>query len=98
VEHGDLEVSDSLVIRGIANATSVTWEPGLPDDRTFELLGDYDGNGAVGSGDFVAYQKLFGYSGSNLPADGNDDGIVDEDDYDVYLEHFGTTLLLLDVA
>jgi hypothetical protein len=100
VQYGDLEVSDSLTIRGIAgttNATTVAWQAGLPVDKTFELLGDYNGDGAVGSGDFVVYQKYLGHSGPNLPADGNDDGVVDEEDYDVYWEHFGTTLRLYDL-
>jgi hypothetical protein len=98
VSQGDLEVTDSLVIRGITNATTVAWQPGLPEDKTFELLGDYNNDGFVDLADSVEYYKLLGYSGSNLPADGNDDGVVDEEDYDVWSDHFGTTLLLLDVA
>jgi hypothetical protein len=34
---------------------------------------------------------------TDLRADGNDNGVVDSGDYDVYRDHYGNTLTLWDV-
>jgi hypothetical protein len=44
-EYGDLDVDDSLTIRGINGETSVDWHTSMPADKVFELLGDYDNDG-----------------------------------------------------
>jgi chondroitinase B-like protein/dockerin type I repeat protein/PEP-CTERM motif-containing protein len=56
------------------------------------LLGDYNGDGAVGAADYTVWRNAFGsavaaWSG----ADGNGDGTVNELDYDVWRAHFGAT-------
>jgi hypothetical protein len=55
--------------------------------------GDYNQNGIVDAGDYVAWRKTLGssvapYSG----ADGSGNGLIDPDDYGVWTAHFGMTL------
>lgn len=42
VDQGDLEIKQSLTIRGVSGATSVAWRSGAAPDKVFELLGDYN--------------------------------------------------------
>ncbi|BBO35326.1 ELWxxDGT repeat protein [Lacipirellula parvula] len=60
-------------------------------DLTPPLSGDYDGNGRVDGGDFLAWQRGFG--GSATPAgsgaDGDVNGTVGAGDLAVWKEHFG---------
>jgi hypothetical protein len=69
----------------------------------FELLGDYNNDGIsdppanVDSADYVTWQSQNGQSG-NLWADGDDDGDVDGDDYDLWAANFGNTLTLSGVS
>lgn len=99
VAQGDLEVKQSLTIRGVNGLTSVAWRAGSAADKVFELLGDYNNDGVadqspsdVDSSDYVIWAK-------RLPgADGNDDGVVDQDDHTVWTQHFGNTLMLWGVA
>ena len=44
--------------------------------------------------DYVLWQDEENQSGSNLPADGNDDGDVNSLDYYIQQAHFGNTLTL----
>lgn len=107
VAFGDLDISDSLVIRGVNGLTSVAWKPGVVDE-VFDLLGDYNDDGQadhnnVSAADYTIWQDEEG-SGSGtsadwelFAADGDDDGDVDQDDYDVWDAHYGNTLDLFDV-
>lgn len=45
--------------------------------------GDYNADGDINVGDYLAWSEGYGQSGPNLPADGNGDGAVDAADYTV---------------
>ena len=87
VQEGDLDITDSLTIRGVLNQTVVTWHPQI-DDKTFELLGDYDGNGVVDDDDHDLW------AAGDPSADGNDDGVIDLGDYNVWRDHDGNVLVI----
>jgi hypothetical protein len=53
------------------------------------LAGDYNGDGAVDSSDYVVWKKLHGESGANLAADSDADGDVDSTDYNTWRQHYG---------
>ena len=55
------------------------------------LPGDYDGDGAVTSADYVVWRDMLGQVATGLAADGNADGIVNQTDYSVWRAYFGTT-------
>jgi hypothetical protein len=95
VSIGDLDISDSVVVRGIADRTSIAWKGGVAD-RVFDLLGDYGRDGAVDSGDYVVWQTQNGSTGSleQFSADGDDDGDVDSADYSVWSSRYGNSLEL----
>lgn len=61
------------------------------------LLGDYNLNGIVDSGDYVVWRNTQGTS-SSLAADGNDDGRVDNADYQIWRANFGNTRLGIGAA
>jgi hypothetical protein len=109
VAYGDLDIgrrliSDlggSLTIRGVNGATSVGWAMGLPNDKVFELLGDYSVDGVpnfepsdVDAGDGVVLAK------GVIAADGDDDGdfVDDEDDEDIHTWNYGTQLMLYGIS
>ena len=98
VARGDLEVKESLTIRGVYNATSVAWRAGAAADKVFELYGDFSTNLTVDSGDYVLYRRQQNMTGSGLWADGDENGTVNNDDYLIYISHFGNTLTLLNVV
>jgi hypothetical protein len=56
-----------------------------------ELPGDYDANGIVDDGDYLAWRASFG-SVDELLADGSRNGTVDSIDYVVWRSHLGATL------
>jgi hypothetical protein len=100
---GDPTVGGSLTIRGVNGSTSVTWRAGLPNDKVFELLGDYNNDGIadsepadVDSADYVVWRRWNGTS--NTSADGDDDGDTDQDDFAVWTNNFGNTLMLLGIS
>ncbi len=105
VAFGDLDISESLTIRGINGATSVQWRAGVVD-AIFDLLGDYDGNGITNAddgdadgADFLAWmqQNGSGTTGVTLEqfsADGDDDGDVDAADLAVWSANFGNTFVM----
>ncbi|WP_146446475.1 hypothetical protein [Botrimarina colliarenosi] len=84
-----------LSVRGSENGHSAgfnTWEWGQPQEAplltiTYELPGDYDGDGMVGPSDYLVWQDSYGQSGAELAADGNGDGVVNAADYTVWRDH-----------
>jgi T5SS/PEP-CTERM-associated repeat protein len=55
------------------------------------VVGDYNRNGTVDTGDYVVWRKALGQSGAGLAADGNFNGQVDQGDFDIWRVHFGQT-------
>ncbi len=108
VEFGDLDISDSLTIRGVrSDLTTVAWEDPTECDVVFDLLGDYTGDGFlsaddgdVGGPDFIAWQQQEGASGGVgvFSADGDDDGDVDSYDLDIWSMHSDNTLDIWDIG
>ena len=108
VAFGDLDISDSLTIRGInysqgGNAfnTSVQWQSSNAVDEVFTLLGNYngtaaDGDASVSFSDFLTWQAQFGQNLTD--ADGDEDGDVDSDDYDIWAANLDNTLDLIDIT
>jgi hypothetical protein len=104
VSYGDVDVKDSVVIRGVAGRTSIAWKPGVVD-KAFDLLGDFNNDsqadyGSVSAADYTIWQDQNGSSGAweQYSADADDDGDVDQDDYDIWQQNFGHTMQLFDVA
>jgi hypothetical protein len=101
IEQGDLDIKDSLTIRGINALTSVAWSASAALDAVFDLPGDYNGdgiangtdNGSVGTEDYAIWLNTYG-STTDLRADGDDNGVVDQADYDVWTANYGNTLVL----
>lgn len=100
---GDLDIKESLIIRGVAERTSIAWKAGIVDE-VFDLLGDYNHDGQpdfnyVSSADYTIWQSQNGSTGDyeEFSADGDDDGDVDQDDYNIWLQNFGQALQLFDV-
>ena len=56
------------------------------------LAGDYNGNGIVDSADYVVWRKSLDQVGNDLPADGNSDGRVNEEDLGFWRSRFGNSL------
>jgi len=86
ISQGDLEIEESLTIRGAGTGgqTSVRWRNGALADKVFELLGDcnQDGEadyGSVSSANYTIWAATQG-STTDLRADGNDDGTVNQSD------------------
>lgn len=105
--YGDLDIIDSLKVRGVTGFTSVEWRPGVVD-AIFDLLGDFDGTGLVGDPDggsvngrdFLRWQQQAGqgtrYQDYEVySADANDDGHVDSADNDIRALNYGNTLEIL---
>jgi hypothetical protein len=106
VAYGDLDISGSLTIRGVAGTTSIDWRLGILD-KTFELLGDYNNDGITNQSPAdvdVADRVTWAYyltrpdDPGYLNADGNDDGVVDALDWDVWAANYGNTLMLWGVS
>lgn len=99
IAFGDLDVEGSLIVRGVADHTSIAWKPGI-NDRVFDLLGDYNHDGTADTGDYVIWQMQNDSSGDyeEFVADGDDDGDVDQNDYNIWSQHYGNTLQLFDVS
>ncbi len=98
VAFGDLDIHQSLTLRGIAGPTSVEWRAGAVADAVFDLIGDYNGDGitsqddgSVTSADYTVWADTLG-STTDLRADGDDNGIVQQADWDIWMNHFGNTL------
>ena len=56
------------------------------------LAGDYNGNGSVDSADYVVWRKSLDQVGNDLPADGNSDGRVNDEDLGFWQGRFGNSL------
>ncbi|MDC0936619.1 hypothetical protein OAS39_10055 [Pirellulales bacterium] len=104
VSYGDLDITESLVIRGVSNATSVAWTPGIVD-AVFDLLGDFSGDGItspddgdVDGSDYLTWSQQNGSQNGTYSADADDDGDVDDDDLDIWQEYYGNTLELFDIS
>jgi hypothetical protein len=104
VAYGDLDVTDSTVVRGVAGRTRIDWKAGIVD-KVFELAGDANSPGeadygSVSAADYTVWQNQNGSVGGweLFSADFDDDGDVDTDDYDVWTANYGHTLDLLDVS
>jgi hypothetical protein len=101
--YGDLDVKDSLTIRGVSGSTSVGWRSGSAIDKVFELVGDYNNDlvsdppGNVDSADYVIWRQQENMTGTGLAADGNEDGVVNNLDFDLWKAHYGNTLTLEDI-
>ena len=93
VSFGDLDISESAVIRGFYGQTAFRWEPGVVD-KIFDLLGDYNGGRSVNHFDEDVWQAQVNSSGGweEFSADGDDDGDVDQADHDLWLSMLGNTL------
>ena len=101
---GDIELNESFGQNTGANGSitinspiatpSIVWASGI-QDRTLELLGDYDGDGVVDAADYVKLRNTVGsqVDPEVVTADGDDDGVVDlADDYQVWSDHYGNSL------
>lgn len=104
VAYGDLDVKNSMTIRGVQGRTSIAWKPGVID-KVFDLIGDFNNDGqadygSVSSADYTIWQNQNGSSGAweQYSADADDDGDVDEDDYDLWVANFGHTLTLAGIG
>lgn len=104
ISYGDLDVKDSLVVRGVANRTSIAWKAGVVD-KVFDLLGDFNHDGEtdannVSSADYTIWQDQNGSVGAyeEFSADANDDGHVDAADYAIWSQNYGHTLQVFDVG
>jgi hypothetical protein len=104
VAFGDLDVKNSVTIRGVQGRTSVAWMAGVVD-KVFDLLGDYNNDGeadygSVSAADYTIWQNQNGSSGGleQFSADGDDDGDVDAADYDIWHDNYGHALDLVDVG
>lgn len=110
VAFGDLDISQSLWVRGVSGRTNISWGSGLAYDEVFDLLGDYNifedepGYRTVGQDDYDHWFAWNGYGSESptmweaWPMDGDDDGDVDQADYNVWAAHQGNSLQVLNVA
>jgi beta-glucanase (GH16 family) len=55
------------------------------------LLGDYNHDGVVDSGDYTVWRDTLGQDGIGLAADGSGNGTVDAADFTMWQTHFGAT-------
>jgi hypothetical protein len=99
VAYGDLDIEDSLTIRGIYLATRVAWRVGAPQDRIFELLGDFNNElvtdatpGNVDLADYIVWRRYVG-TGEAF-GDADDDGDTDANDYAWWGANWGNSLML----
>jgi hypothetical protein len=106
VAFGDLDITDSLVVRGVSGQSSVQWATGV-NDTVFDLIGDFNQDGQsdqlVSGSDYLEWQRQYG-SGSVAPsnweqfsADADDDGDVDSADQALWSSYYGNTLDLFDI-
>jgi hypothetical protein len=98
VSYGDIDVKDSVIIRGVAGKTQIAWKAGVTD-AVFELLGDYDGNGGVDTADYTVWGDHLGQAvAQGSHGDGDDNGTVEQADLQVWSDNYGHTLQLFDIG
>jgi arabinogalactan endo-1,4-beta-galactosidase len=54
------------------------------------VMGDYNGDSTVNAADYVVWRNTLGRVGRTLAADGDGDGRIDQDDFDVWVRQFGS--------
>jgi hypothetical protein len=100
---GDLDILESLTIRGIDGQTRVGWRAGIVD-AVFELSGDYNGdglgngldNGMVDTDDYTIWRNTLGLN-NDLRADGDDNGIIEQADWQIWKSGRTNTLTVTGV-
>lgn len=101
ISYGDLDITDSLIVRGIEGFTSVAWKAGIVDE-VFDLAGDaatwQQSEGTVDSTDLWAIDLHRNNGLFDETIDVDDDGDIDQDDYDLAFANQGNTLALFDVG
>lgn len=102
---GDLDIEGNLTLRRAGALTeSVRWADSTHTDKTFELLGDYNGDHVVDSADYTIYRANKYSSGTdpdeweNLDGDANDDDTVDSSDHAIWVGNYGATLSLFGIS
>jgi poly(beta-D-mannuronate) lyase len=79
---------DALVLN-----LSSTMSSAQLDELFAVVIGDYNCNQIVDTGDYIVWRKLYGQTVTAWSgADGNGDGVVNDNDYTVWRSKFGTTL------
>jgi len=107
VSFGDIDIAESILLRGISGVTSINWTariaiPNNNRDKIFDLLGSTaDGtvDGMAHGADFIIWQREYNDDPNAIAeyeeflADFNDDGIVNgEDQNSIWQTYFGNTL------
>lgn len=88
---GDIDVLDSVSIRGIESFTEIVGEQAL-GEPVFHLAGDIDNTGVVDLTDFGIWKNSHDHLLSlNLPGDANQSGVIDSGDLQLYFDTFGDT-------
>ena len=67
-------------------------------DKFFSRWGDYCGNREVDAARYAQWLNQVNQTGSKLAADGDDDGDVDQNDCNLWVQKFGFTLQLFNVS
>lgn len=78
---------DLTFFYGISGQSVLT--PGYVEYVTNTSLGDYNGNGMVDAADYTVWRNSLGDMGAGLPADGDEDGGIDLDDFHHWKSRFG---------
>jgi predicted outer membrane repeat protein len=104
VSIGDLDIHETLILRGVSSSTSVAWRFGAQVDAVFDLIGDFNGDGIssaddgnVDSVDWVIWRDTLG-STTDLRADADDNRVVNDMDRIWWRAKFGYTLTRLGIA
>ena len=93
VSVGDLNIFDTLSVRGIdtgTEETTIAWRSDVTDE-VFRLMGDYFEDYTVDGADHFLWDN------SAPAADGDEDGDVDIDDYDIWFAAQGNEFELINV-
>ncbi len=85
---------DAMNLPALASGLSlgVTYTTNAINVSVVGILGDYNHDGTIDSGDYVVWRNTLGQSGSALAADSNSDGVVNSNDYNFWRTHYGQTV------